>query len=177
LRTSTPTSNIITSNVQPRSSPTHSHLFLSFHLHPAASYSQCILKCIPSQISPLSPEKHPAMFLRNSSYVPSAPTSYYFFHFHFCFTGRIDHRSGRQGLPLCALSIRSFPDFLSSYTSSKGGRLVTERRMVTDMYVFDLKTLVWEKVIAPPDDCTPAQRYFHSADSCECRFPRSCHPI
>jgi hypothetical protein len=44
---------------------------------------------------------------------------------------------------------------------------VTERRMVTDMYVFDLKTLVWEKVVAPADDCTPAQRYFHSADSCE----------
>lgn len=46
-----------------------------------------------------------------------------------------------------------------------GGRLVTERRMVTDMYVFDLKTLIWEKVAAPSDDCTPAQRYFHSADS------------
>lgn len=45
--------------------------------------------------------------------------------------------------------------------------------MVTDMYVFDLKTLVWEKVVAPADDCTPAQRYFHSADSCEYRFPRS----
>ncbi|KAF8258210.1 galactose oxidase [Lactarius quietus] len=46
-----------------------------------------------------------------------------------------------------------------------GGRLVTERRMVTDMYVFDLKTLVWEKIVAPTDDSTPAQRYFHSADS------------
>jgi len=44
--------------------------------------------------------------------------------------------------------------------------------MVTDMYVFDLKTLVWEKVVAPADDCTPAQRYFHSADSCE----RSLYP-
>jgi hypothetical protein len=39
--------------------------------------------------------------------------------------------------------------------------------MVTDMYVFDLKTFVWEKVAAPSDDCTPAQRYFHSADSCK----------
>ncbi|KAI9465536.1 hypothetical protein BJY52DRAFT_1244565 [Lactarius psammicola] len=46
-----------------------------------------------------------------------------------------------------------------------GGRLVTERRMVTDMYVFDLKTLIWEKIVAPTDDSTPAQRYFHSADS------------
>ena len=54
---------------------------------------------------------------------------------------------------------------------SQGGRLVTERRMVTDMYVFGLNTLVWEKVAAPSDDCTPAQRYFHSADSCEYRRP------
>ncbi|KAI0269791.1 galactose oxidase [Gloeopeniophorella convolvens] len=46
-----------------------------------------------------------------------------------------------------------------------GGRLVTERRMVTDMYIFDLKALNWEKIVAPPDDHTPAQRYFHSADS------------
>jgi hypothetical protein len=52
----------------------------------------------------------------------------------------------------------------------QGGRLVTERRMVTDMYVFDLKTLVWEKIVAPTDDSTPAQRYFHSADSCEPKF-------
>jgi len=35
------------------------------------------------------------------------------------------------------------------------------------MYVFDLKTLVWEKVVAPADDYTPVQRYFHSADYCE----------
>jgi hypothetical protein len=35
------------------------------------------------------------------------------------------------------------------------------------MYVFDLKTLVWEWVVTPVDDCTPAQRYYHSADSCE----------
>jgi hypothetical protein len=53
----------------------------------------------------------------------------------------------------------------------QGGRLVTERRMVTDMYVFDLKTLIWEKIVAPTDDSTPAQRYFHSADSCEPKFP------
>jgi hypothetical protein len=57
----------------------------------------------------------------------------------------------------------------------QGGRLVTERRMVTDMYVFDLKTLVWEKIVAPTDDSTPAQRYFHSADSCEPKFPLNWH--
>jgi hypothetical protein len=39
--------------------------------------------------------------------------------------------------------------------------------MITDVYVFDLRTLVWEKVVAPADDCTPAQRYFHSAGFCE----------
>jgi hypothetical protein len=66
---------------------------------------------------------------------------------------------------------------LQPHSTSQGGRLVTERRMVTDMYVFDLKTLAWEKVVAPSDDCTPAQRYFHSADSCEYRRPRSCYPI
>ena len=66
----------------------------------------------------------------------------------------------------------SFPRLLQSYSTSQGGRLVTERRMVTDMYVFDLKTLVWEKAAAPSDDSTPAQRYFHSADSCEYRYPR-----
>ena len=54
---------------------------------------------------------------------------------------------------------------------------MTERRMVTDMYVFDLKTLVWERVVAPSDDCTPAQRYFHSADSCEYHLPLLCYPI
>ncbi|KAI0044422.1 galactose oxidase [Auriscalpium vulgare] len=46
-----------------------------------------------------------------------------------------------------------------------GGRLVTERRMVTDMFVFDLQTLVWEKIPSANDDNTPDPRYFHSADS------------
>ena len=96
--------------------------------------------------------------------------------FRLCFTGRIDHRGGRQGLPLCMPSCLSFPQ-LQAYSTYQGGRLVTERRMVTDMYVFDLKTLVWERVVAPSDDCTPAQRYFHSADSCEYPLPRSCCPI
>ena len=150
--------------------PTSSHHFV---LLERVLSARCIQPCIPSQISLLSPEKHPETFLRNSSCVslPSAPCitpSIY----HFCFTGRIDHRGWRQGLPLCGHSFPTFPRFLQSYTTSQGGRLVTERRMVTDMYVFDLKTLVWEKVAAPSDDCTPAQRYFHSADSCEYRYPR-----
>ncbi|KAI0056265.1 galactose oxidase [Artomyces pyxidatus] len=46
-----------------------------------------------------------------------------------------------------------------------GGRLVTERRMVTDMFVFDIKTLVWEKIPSQNDENTPDPRYFHSADT------------
>ncbi|EPQ54558.1 galactose oxidase [Gloeophyllum trabeum ATCC 11539] len=46
-----------------------------------------------------------------------------------------------------------------------GGRLVTERRMVADLYVFDLETFVWEKIAPYPDDGLPPARYFHSADA------------
>jgi hypothetical protein len=48
----------------------------------------------------------------------------------------------------------------------KGGRLVAERKMVSDMYVFDLETLVWEKLLPSPEDDVPGPRYFHSADTC-----------
>ncbi|KAG8855046.1 hypothetical protein FRB96_007241 [Tulasnella sp. 330] len=43
-----------------------------------------------------------------------------------------------------------------------GGRLVSLRRMVSDLYVFDLETFVWEKL--PPDENVPGARYFHSTD-------------
>ncbi|KIO20169.1 hypothetical protein M407DRAFT_81867 [Tulasnella calospora MUT 4182] len=46
-----------------------------------------------------------------------------------------------------------------------GGRLVSLRRMVSDLYVFDLETFVWEKLEPNPDDDVPGARYFHSADS------------
>ncbi|ESK95732.1 regulatory protein ral2 [Moniliophthora roreri MCA 2997] len=46
-----------------------------------------------------------------------------------------------------------------------GGRLVTERRMVSDLYAFDLETFVWEKIQAFPEDDIPRPRYFHSADA------------
>ncbi|KAA1469937.1 galactose oxidase [Dentipellis sp. KUC8613] len=46
-----------------------------------------------------------------------------------------------------------------------GGRLVTERRMVSDLFVFDLETLNWERINTPPDDDLPGPRYFHSADT------------
>lgn len=50
----------------------------------------------------------------------------------------------------------------------QGGRLVTERKMVSDMYTFDLETFTWEKMMPPPEDNIPGPRYFHSADVCEC---------
>ncbi|KAF5382281.1 hypothetical protein D9757_008441 [Collybiopsis confluens] len=46
-----------------------------------------------------------------------------------------------------------------------GGRLVTERRMVSDLYAFDLESCVWEKITPFPEDDTPKPRYFHSADT------------
>ncbi|CAK5284139.1 unnamed protein product [Mycena citricolor] len=46
-----------------------------------------------------------------------------------------------------------------------GGRLVTERRMVADLYVFDLETYNWEIVPPFPEDDIPRPRYFHSVDT------------
>ncbi|KAL0961297.1 hypothetical protein HGRIS_006256 [Hohenbuehelia grisea] len=46
-----------------------------------------------------------------------------------------------------------------------GGRLVSERRMVSDMYIFDLETSEWEKIPPHPEDDVPRARYFHSADT------------
>lgn len=58
--------------------------------------------------------------------------------------------------------------FLVSNTDiPQGGRLVSEKRMVSDLYVFDLETFRWEKLVASPEDDVPRPRYFHSADSCK----------
>ncbi|KAF8582815.1 regulatory protein ral2 [Ramaria rubella] len=46
-----------------------------------------------------------------------------------------------------------------------GGRLVVERRMLSDLYVFDMHSFTWSKVEPPPDGVVPGPRYFHSADS------------
>ncbi|KAI0670756.1 regulatory protein ral2 [Trametes maxima] len=46
-----------------------------------------------------------------------------------------------------------------------GGRLVSERKMVSDIYMFDLETFKWEKVAQSSDDDIPQARYFHSADT------------
>ena len=45
-----------------------------------------------------------------------------------------------------------------------GGRLVSERKMVSDMYVFDLKTFVWTRLDNANDPEMPSPRYFHSMD-------------
>ncbi|KZT43766.1 galactose oxidase [Sistotremastrum suecicum HHB10207 ss-3] len=46
-----------------------------------------------------------------------------------------------------------------------GGRLPTERRMVSELYELDLETFVWKKLeISNPQDA-PAPRYFHSTDA------------
>jgi len=42
--------------------------------------------------------------------------------------------------------------------------------MVSDMYVFDLETFVWEKLLPSLEDEVPGARYFHSADICESFF-------
>ncbi|KAI0345768.1 galactose oxidase [Trametopsis cervina] len=46
-----------------------------------------------------------------------------------------------------------------------GGRLVSERKMVSDIYVFDMETYRWERLFQSSEDDVPQARYFHSADS------------
>lgn len=79
--------------------------------------------------------------------------------------GRIDDRRRRQDVPLRA-SLSSL-SWLPLLMLAQGGRLVTERRMVADLYEFDLATFVWARVPPHPDDAVPGARYFHSTDACE----------
>ncbi|KIY68308.1 galactose oxidase [Cylindrobasidium torrendii FP15055 ss-10] len=46
-----------------------------------------------------------------------------------------------------------------------GGRQVAERKMVSDMYHFDMDTLKWSRITPHPDDDVPCPRYFHSSDA------------
>ncbi|KAG8780878.1 hypothetical protein FRC15_009199 [Serendipita sp. 397] len=46
-----------------------------------------------------------------------------------------------------------------------GGRLVSLRKMVSDMYEFDLQTYIWRKIEPSSDEEVPGPRYFHSADA------------
>ena len=39
--------------------------------------------------------------------------------------------------------------------------------MVSDIYMFDLETLRWERIEQSAGEDVPQARYFHSADSCE----------
>ena len=58
------------------------------------------------------------------------------------------------------LNVTAFASYI------QGGRLVSERKMVSDIYQFDLETFKWEKVPQSPEDDIPQARYFHSADTC-----------
>jgi leucine-zipper-like transcriptional regulator 1 len=44
---------------------------------------------------------------------------------------------------------------------------VSERKMVSDIYVFDMETYRWERLYQSTEDDVPQARYFHSADACE----------
>ena len=79
--------------------------------------------------------------------------------------GRIDNSGREQGLPLCECYIL-YDLCAGDRLGMQGGRLVTERRMVTDMWLFDLNTLVGRKLEQFADEDLPASRYFHSADTC-----------
>ncbi|KAF8635818.1 hypothetical protein AX15_000018 [Amanita polypyramis BW_CC] len=46
-----------------------------------------------------------------------------------------------------------------------GGRLVAERKIVADMYAFDMESFSWERMPTHPDDHVPRHRYFHSTDT------------
>jgi hypothetical protein len=46
----------------------------------------------------------------------------------------------------------------------QGGRLVSQRKMTSDLYVFDLQTFVWTKHTHAEGEDIPSPRYFHSAD-------------
>lgn len=50
--------------------------------------------------------------------------------------------------------------------TAQGGRLVSERRMVSDIYMFDLESFNWERLPQSAEDDIPQARYFHSADAC-----------
>src|SRR6266550_695800 len=71
------------------------------------------------------------------------------------------------------VSLREHPTCSSLsllYFIPQGGRLVSERRIVADMYAFDMDSFTWERLLAHPDDHVPRHRYFHSTDACMSSF-------
>jgi len=83
------------------------------------------------------------------------------------FTGRIHHGRWFKGLPICVAKPPKSFSGPSLTCLVQGGRLVAERRMVTDIYMFDIETSTWEKIPQSPDSDQPRARYFHSTDACE----------
>lgn len=62
---------------------------------------------------------------------------------------------------------------LSVVQVGQGGRLVTERRMTSDLYMFDLETFEWEYIQPSSEDDIPRPRYFHSTDTCKLLRPEA----
>ena len=104
------------------------------------------------------------MYLPNLLYVPLysfAPRQTH----QFCSQGASTTVIGSKMYLFVSISLlSSVLDYNLAYT--QGGRLVTERKMVSDLYVFDLETFQWEQILASPQDDVPRARYFHSADAC-----------
>ena len=86
------------------------------------------------------------------------------------FLGRIYHRRRFQDLSICRAQSRHQTNSDTSHLV-QGGRLVAERRMVTDIYMFDIETFTWEKVPQGADSDQPRARYFHSTDACKLPEP------
>ena len=84
---------------------------------------------------------------------------------HFCLQGASTTVIGSKMYLFVSISLlSSVLDYNLAYT--QGGRLVTERKMVSDLYMFDLETFQWERIPASPQDDVPRARYFHSTDAC-----------
>jgi hypothetical protein len=84
---------------------------------------------------------------------------------HFCSQGASTTVIGSKMYLFVSISfLSSVLDYNLTYT--QGGRLVTERKMVSDLYMFDLETFRWERMPASPHDDVPRARYFHSTDAC-----------
>ena len=84
---------------------------------------------------------------------------------HFCSQGASTTVIGSKMYLFVSISfLSSVLDYKLTYT--QGGRLVTERKMVSDLYMFDLETFRWERIPASPQDDVPRARYFHSTDAC-----------
>jgi hypothetical protein len=49
----------------------------------------------------------------------------------------------------------------------KGGRLVTEPEVLSELFVCDLQTFKWERIRFASTDYVPPARSFHSADACK----------